>query len=232
MFNWLDTSYLSKVDETHPHTFMMKELFNLKGVPQPEKWHPEGDAFVHTLMVMDQANKRFEGDFILSLAAMCHDLGKAQCQKTWPSHHGHEIYGIQLTRDLLDRIDVSPNIIKIVEFTTKYHMHVHKVGQLKPSTFIKMWYDADNFLDVSDKKYTRWNKKRQMFNILAKLGVCDHYGRGGVDHNALYYNGDLLIDVAREITYASDFGDDDIFKNKNLLNQIKNIRNQYTISSY
>ena len=58
------------------------------GCPQDPEWHPEGDVWVHTLMVMDQA-RAANGDLdrprltAVMLGALCHDLGK-------PVHHGDD----------------------------------------------------------------------------------------------------------------------------------------------
>ena len=55
----------------------MKPLF---GKPQPEKYHPEIDSGVHTLMVLAQAKqlaKQAENPTALLFAALCHDLGKS-----------------------------------------------------------------------------------------------------------------------------------------------------------
>ena len=57
------------------------ELHALVGCPQEPEWHPEGDVWVHTLMVVDQARKRIDGlargpAAAMMLGAICHDLGK------------------------------------------------------------------------------------------------------------------------------------------------------------
>ena len=50
------------------------------GVPQDEEWHPEGDVWIHTLMVIDRAAELRTGDLatdeVLMFGALCHDLGK------------------------------------------------------------------------------------------------------------------------------------------------------------
>ena len=57
------------------------ELKALVGCPQEPEWHPEGDVWVHTLMVVDQARARIDdldrGPAVaMMLGALCHDLGK------------------------------------------------------------------------------------------------------------------------------------------------------------
>src|SRR5688572_14077711 len=51
------------------------ELDALFGVPQPERWHPEIDSGVHTLMALTQA-ARLSPDPVVRFAALTHDLGK------------------------------------------------------------------------------------------------------------------------------------------------------------
>ena len=58
---------------------VFREVYDLIGVMQPEKYHPEGDAFVHTMMVLDEAAQVKEQairPFDFMLAALTHDLGK------------------------------------------------------------------------------------------------------------------------------------------------------------
>lgn len=210
MFNWLDVESL----RAQNHVKLLPELYNLIDVPQPAQWHPEGDAFVHTLMVLEQAQERQPDNLILQLAALCHDLGKAKCQKTWPSHHGHADKGMDLARAMLTRLDVRSDIIEQVVFLTKYHMHMHLVGKMKPSSYIKMWYDADNFVS-NDIKF-------KLFIKLGALGECDHFGRGGVDLNEDYTSGFKMVDAMRAIRFTPDKAQN-LMNNKKLCFRIKQL---------
>ena len=60
---------------------LFPELQALVGCPQEPEWHPEGDVWVHTLMVIDQARTRIDDldrarKIAVMLGAVCHDLGK------------------------------------------------------------------------------------------------------------------------------------------------------------
>ncbi len=90
------------------------EMAALEGCPQDAEWHPEGDVWVHTLMVIDEAHARIEGlergpAVAMMLAAICHDLGKptttAMIEGRWRSP-GHEAAGVGPTIALLDRLNV------------------------------------------------------------------------------------------------------------------------------
>src|SRR5690606_10395458 len=60
---------------------LLPELEPLVGCPQEPEWHPEGDVWTHTLLVVDEARRR-NGDLdrprlaSVMLGAVCHDLGK------------------------------------------------------------------------------------------------------------------------------------------------------------
>ena len=110
----------------------LHEVFALIGVPQPEKYHPEGDAFVHTMLVVDEAariKERAERPLNFMLAALTHDLGKkvATGRKDDGEWHsiGHETKGLPLIRALLARIGAEKETIIYCENLCKLHMRVH-----------------------------------------------------------------------------------------------------------
>ena len=60
---------------------LFPELDALVGCPQEPEWHPEGDVWVHTLLVIDEARTRIDDldyprQVAVMLGAVCHDLGK------------------------------------------------------------------------------------------------------------------------------------------------------------
>jgi len=68
---------------------LFPEIDALFGIPQPEKYHPEIDCGIHTLMVLEQAAK-LSDDVTIRFASVMHDLGKACTdQNQWPHHYGH-----------------------------------------------------------------------------------------------------------------------------------------------
>lgn len=166
---------------------MFPELKALQGVPQPERWHPEGDALEHTLLVLDQQQARYPGDMYLNLAAICHDFGKALTPKdNWPKHYGHADLGIKPTRDFLNRENYHGELVNVINFLVKYHMHMHQVRVMNHKTYLKLYNEAFNMSDGN----ALW-----LLNKLAKLGICDHYGRGGVDPNERYMDPFVFISI-------------------------------------
>ena len=93
------------------------ELLPLIGTPQDPEWHPEGDVWIHTLQVVDEAAALLddlrEADVPRALAvmlgALCHDLGKPSTTTFEEGHtrsRGHEEAGVAPTIALLDRWSV------------------------------------------------------------------------------------------------------------------------------
>jgi len=155
---------------------LFPELDALYGVPNPAKYHPEIDSFVHTMMVLQQATLLSEQvdchKSAVRFAAICHDLGKAKTpQSNWPHHHGHEKLGIVPTRNLCKRLKVPSYYQQLAELTCEYHTHIHKIVELRPETVVKLF----NTFDV-------WRKPLRFMEFLL---VCfaDTRGRKGFEHS-------------------------------------------------
>ncbi|HUH37169.1 MAG TPA: multifunctional CCA addition/repair protein, partial [Spongiibacteraceae bacterium] len=77
---------------------ILPELDILFSVPQPLKYHPEGDAGTHSLMVLRQATA-LSSSTAVRFAALVHDLGKGVTPAAdWPRHIGHEQLGVPVIR--------------------------------------------------------------------------------------------------------------------------------------
>lgn len=104
--NWL--SKLGLLPQVFP------EIQTLIGVPQDPEWHPEGDVFVHTLLVVDRARELIDDlpyarQVTVMLGALAHDFGKPPTTQFLEGHwrsRGHEEAGAEPARRFLDRINV------------------------------------------------------------------------------------------------------------------------------
>ena len=105
------------------------ELNALIGVPQDPKWHPEGDVWIHTLLVLDEAAKLRKSDEIndleLMYGALCHDFGKPLTTEfirgRWRSPC-HDIKGVLPTEHFLRRMTDDRNLIEHVKNLVKEHL--------------------------------------------------------------------------------------------------------------
>ena len=93
---------------------LFPEIQSLTGVPQDPEWHPEGDVFVHTKLVIDRARELIDDlcyprQVTVMLAALAHDFGKPATtefiEDRWRSR-GHEEAGVEPTETFLNRINV------------------------------------------------------------------------------------------------------------------------------
>lgn len=110
------------------------EIDRLFGVPQPEKYHPEIDTGIHSLMSLEQA-ARLTPSPLIRFAALVHDLGKGLTPKeTWPHHYNHEKLGLPVLEKMCVRLRV-PNAYKTLSMQVmRYHTHCHKAFELRAST--------------------------------------------------------------------------------------------------
>jgi len=168
------------------------ELQALVGCEQEPEWHPEGDVWIHTLMVVDCA-RELNTDLsrpkliALMLGALCHDLGKPSTTAFIDGRIrslDHEEAGVAPTLALLDRLNVHT--------IDGYDVRTQVIGlvaqHLKPGAFHK----ARN---VGDGAFRRLAQKVDL-ELLARVARADCRGRtGSFDCSAM----DWFIDRARAL---------------------------------
>jgi tRNA nucleotidyltransferase (CCA-adding enzyme) len=121
------------------------EIDALFGVPQPPRWHPEIDTGVHVMLALKYAASHGASGAV-RFAALTHDLGKAQTPKAdWPSHHGHEEFGVPLIEDLCDRLKVPNSHRELAILAARQHTLVHRAFELKPATVLNLLEKSDAF---------------------------------------------------------------------------------------
>ena len=122
---------LRKADVLDAH---FKEINDLIGVLQPEKYHPEGDAYNHTMLVLDYVSQNAK-DLSIRFSALVHDLGKGLTPKEeYPHHYGHEDKGVTLVGTLGNRIGAKNEWIKAGKAACREHMRGGIFYKMKPST--------------------------------------------------------------------------------------------------
>ena len=151
----------------------------LFGIPQPEKWHPEIDTGLHTLMVLTQATLLTQ-DKAVRFAALVHDLGKALSPKEhWPKHHGHGQKGLPVIKKLCERLRVPNEYRDLALLVSDQHQNVHQAFELRAETIVKVFDKADF-----------WRKPERLNQLLLAC-IADMRGRTGFEHQA-YPQSDYL----------------------------------------
>ncbi|HET9369701.1 MAG TPA: hypothetical protein VFO19_05615 [Vicinamibacterales bacterium] len=169
------------------------EIAALIGCPQEPEWHPEGDVWVHTLLVVDEARLRI-GDLdrgpavAMMLGAICHDLGKPATTALVDGRIrslGHEDRGVEPATSLLDRLNVHSldgyDVRRAVLGIVAHH--------LKPSMFFRAP------TPVGDGAFRRLAQKVDL-ELLARFAKADCRGRTGMfDCSAM----DWFVERARAL---------------------------------
>lgn len=152
----------------------------LIGVEQEPKWHPEGDVWIHTMMVIDQAAKlREKSNYPLAymFAAVCHDLGKITTTrrlhgKIVSYNHENELH---LTKSFLKNITNNNDLIHSVLILVKNHMRPNilaknnssdkAVRKLIVETSGKLVNIQDGILLAKADRTGRGSDDMQVYNI-------------------------------------------------------------------
>ncbi len=132
------SAFIETLRESNALAIILPEVDKLFGIPQPEKWHPEIDSGIHTLMVLDQA-ATLSDDPQIRFAALCHDLGKGTTPvEEWPSHRGHEKRSADLTKLLCERLKTPKQFTDIAVLVGRYHLHCHNAFELSAKKLVEL----------------------------------------------------------------------------------------------
>ena len=112
-FEMLDASGLLEV--------ILPEVSAMKGVEQPPEYHPEGDVWTHTLLLLEQME---HPSLTLALGALLHDVGKPPTFRVADRirFDGHVEEGVHMTQSILGRLRFSREEIAQVEALVANHM--------------------------------------------------------------------------------------------------------------
>ncbi len=178
---------LGVIDQLFP------ELKALVGCPQEPEWHPEGDVWVHTLMVIDQARHRIDDldradQLIVMLGAITHDFGKPATTAVIEGRIrslNHEEEGVAPAAAFLNRLNIHSIDGKDVRGQVLGLVAHH----LKPGMLYKVRHE------LTDGAFRRLAQKANL-ELLARVAKSDCLGRTGYfDCSAM----DWFLEKAREL---------------------------------
>jgi len=148
----------------------LPELPALQGVPQPARYHPEGDVWVHTLLALDWAD-RLRLPPLSKLAVLLHDVGKPSAlARNAGAHMGeHEKIGAEMVEEIARRLRLSAAEAESLQYTTREHLRIAKLpemGRAKRLRFLKAQEDASAPLDKLPERFPRYAE-------LLRVLLCD-----------------------------------------------------------
>jgi tRNA nucleotidyltransferase (CCA-adding enzyme) len=192
---WLHA--LGALDQLFP------EIKALIDVPQDPEWHPEGDVFVHTRLVVDRARELIDDlpyarQVTVMLAALAHDFGKPATTEFIDGRlrsRGHEEAGVEPTLSFLDKL----NIHTLEGYDVRAQVVALVLDHLKPGEYYKKREE------VGDGAFRRLARKCEL-DLLYRVAKADSLGRNAAwVPQEKWYNAvaqEWFIERARELEVA------------------------------
>src|SRR4051794_6558729 len=121
------------LDESGMLADILPEIAAMKGVEQPPEYHPEGDVWLHTLLLLQQLD---HPTATLALGALLHDVGKPPTFRIAERirFDGHVEEGVEIAHRILTRLRFSRDVTEQVEALVANHMKFKDVPHMKGST--------------------------------------------------------------------------------------------------
>ncbi len=136
---------------------ILPEMAKNEGIPQPEKYHPEGDVLEHSFQALEVADK-LNYPPLIKLAIFIHDVGKAQAYSHNDKQHlgGHELIGKKLTAEITSRLRLSNKEADKIEWIVGNHMRasiLHKMRKAKQVKLVRHNQDKDYSIDEPQNRF-------------------------------------------------------------------------------
>lgn len=115
---------------------IIPELYATVGCEQPPNWHPEGDVYTHTRIMLDMLEG--EVDITLVLAVLLHDIGKPPTFSREEDtdrirFNSHDSVGAEMCQNILRRLKFPNTVIEEVTEMVKTHMQFMNVTKMRPA---------------------------------------------------------------------------------------------------
>ena len=129
---------------------ILPEVEQMKGVEQPPEFHPEGDVFVHTCMVLDKLYENTGGGVssVLAFAGLLHDVGKPPTFTITDRirFNGHDRVGAEMANRICRKLKLSNKQTDRIISLIREHLRFKDVTKMREST-LKRFMAMDHFDD-------------------------------------------------------------------------------------
>jgi poly(A) polymerase len=119
---------------------VLPEILVLKGVEQPPQWHPEGDVFIHTRLMLSLLPEVVSEPLVLSV--LLHDIAKPATFTVDETgrirFNGHDKLGAEMAGEILRRLKFPNDVIEPTQSAVAQHMAFKDVKKMKTSTLKRM----------------------------------------------------------------------------------------------
>jgi poly(A) polymerase len=160
---------------------VLPEVSKMKGVAQPPQFHPEGDVWIHTLMLLEQLEPGCAGT--LAWGALLHDVGKPPTFRVAPDRirfDGHVEIGVAIGAEICRRFRFSNDETHQVLALIENHMRFADAPRMKAST-LKRFFRLENFPEhlalhrmdcmAAHRNLDIWNFVRERYESLPAVEV-------------------------------------------------------------
>jgi putative nucleotidyltransferase with HDIG domain len=169
------------LDETDLLVQVLPEVSRMKGVAQPPQYHPEGDVWIHTLMLLEQLEAGCA--MTLGWGALLHDVGKPPTYREAPDRirfDGHVEVGVAIGAEICRRFRFSNDETHQVLALIENHMRFADAPRMRPST-LKRFFRLENFPEhlalhrmdclAAHRNVDIWNFVRERYESMPEEAV-------------------------------------------------------------
>jgi len=174
--------YLARLSELPLfEKYPYKMLSRLTKTPQSPKYHPEGNVWNHTMLVIDEAaavKHKSRDPRVFMWAALLHDIGKpftTKVRKGKITSYDHDKVGADMAKEFLEFLMAEPEVVMAVYWLVRYHMQILHVVNSRAGREAEQ---MKAHVDVAE---------------VALLGWCDRMGRGRIDRQVEEENIQLFL---------------------------------------
>jgi len=124
---------------------VLPEVDRMHGVEQPPQFHPEGDVWVHTLLLLEGLPEKASPT--LAMGALLHDVGKPPTFRVAPDRirfDGHVEVGVKMAEEICRRLRFSKHHTEQIARLVANHMRFADVKEMKPAT-LKRFFRLPRF---------------------------------------------------------------------------------------
>jgi poly(A) polymerase len=136
------------LDDTGLLAVVLPEVAAMHGVAQPPDYHPEGDVWVHTLLLLEQLPARAAET--LALSALLHDVGKPRCaaiREGRVTFWHHDVLGAEMAVAICQRLRRSRETWERVDYLVRNHLRLVQAPAMRLST-LKRLLAEDGFEEL------------------------------------------------------------------------------------
>lgn len=134
-----------KLDESGLLKEVLPEMLEMKNCAQPPEYHPEGDVWIHTLMLLEHLTPHHSRE--VAWGCLLHDIGKPRTFTHEPPDrirfNGHARVGAEMSKEILKRLRAPGSLVDVVYELVDQHLRFADAPKMRPSTlkrFIRQEY--------------------------------------------------------------------------------------------